>query len=219
MTDCKSALVVLSGGQDSATCLFWAKKYYETVHAVTFDYGQRHRVEIECAKTLAALAPVESHEVIDIRGVMPKSALTDARISVMARHSVNPNLPATFTAGRNAIFLSVAASRAYGLGAQIVTGVCETDFSGYPDCRADFIDAMGSALSLGLDTTVNIQTPLMFKGKADIWRMARDLGVLEIVVNSTHTCYAGDHETRNLWGYGCGECPACVLRKRGWENM
>jgi 7-cyano-7-deazaguanine synthase len=214
-----SVLVVLSGGQDSATCLFWAKKHYAHVHAVTFDYGQKHRVELDCAKRLADLAPVESYEVIDIRGTMPQSALTDNSISVMAKHSVNPSLPATFTAGRNAIFLSIAAGRAYSLGcASLVTGVCQTDYSGYPDCRDEFIKAMSSALSAGLGTELSILTPLMHKTKAETWSMARELGVLDIVVNLTHTCYNGNHTKINAWGYGCGECPACVIRARGFRE-
>lgn len=212
-------LVVLSGGQDSATCLLWAKEKFKEVHAISFDYGQRHRIELECAKTFASIFGVASHEFVDIKSSMPRSALTDHSLSTSAAHSVTPSLPATFTAARNAVFLTISAGRAHGLGiSHLVTGVCQTDYSGYPDCRNEFIGALTAALSIGVGTPIAIHTPLMWLTKAETWRMAESLGGLQQIVEHTHTCYNGNHTDLHPWGYGCGECPACVIRKKGWEQ-
>ena len=222
----KSALVLFSGGQDSATCLAWALTRFERVETVGFDYGQRHLVEMQArlnvrdgmARVLPGLADrLGPDHVVDLTGYgrIAESALTaDRAIELDAR-----GLPTTFVPGRNLVFLTVAAALAdrRGLGA-LVGGMCETDFSGYPDCRRDTIDAMAHALSLGLDKPVVIETPLMALTKADTWALARDLGgrpLVDLIVEASHTCYRGDRDHREAWGYGCGDCPACELRAAG----
>ncbi|HEY0600692.1 7-cyano-7-deazaguanine synthase QueC [Brevundimonas sp.] len=222
----KSALVLFSGGQDSATCLAWALTGFERVETVGFDYGQRHLVEMQArlnvrdgmARVLPGLADrLGPDHVVDLTGYgrIAESALTaDRAIELDAR-----GLPTTFVPGRNLVFLTVAAALAdrRGLGA-LVGGMCETDFSGYPDCRRDTIDAMAHALSLGLDKPVVIETPLMALTKADTWALARDLGgqpLVDLIVEASHTCYRGDRDHREAWGYGCGDCPACELRAAG----
>ena len=222
----KSALVLFSGGQDSATCLAWALTRFERVETVGFDYGQRHLVEMQArlnvrdgmARVLPGLADrLGPDHVVDLTGYgrIAESALpADRAIELDAR-----GLPTTFVPGRNLVFLTVAAALAdrRGLGA-LVGGMCETDFSGYPDCRRDTIDAMAHALSLGLDKPVVIETPLMALTKADTWALARDLGgqpLVDLIVEASHTCYRGDRDHREAWGYGCGDCPACELRAAG----
>lgn len=222
-----SALVLFSGGQDSATCLAWALARHERVETVGFDYGQRHAVEMQArlavreGMTLALpglrdrLGP---DHVIDLTGYgrIADSALTaDRAIEMDAR-----GLPTTFVPGRNLVFLTVAAALADRRGLDVlVGGMCETDFSGYPDCRRDTIDAMAHALSLGLDRPVVIETPLMALTKADTWALAHDLGgepLVELILEASHTCYRGDRDHRHAWGYGCGDCPACELRAVGY---
>ena len=222
----KSALVLFSGGQDSATCLAWALARHERVETVGFDYGQRHAVEMQArlavregmARVLPALADrLGPDHVVDLTGYgrIAESALTSERaIEMDAR-----GLPTTFVPGRNLVFLTVAAALADRRGLEVlVGGMCETDFSGYPDCRRDTIDAMAHALSLGLDRPVVIETPLMALTKADTWALAHDLGgqaLVELIVEASHTCYRGDRDHRQAWGYGCGDCPACELRAVG----
>jgi 7-cyano-7-deazaguanine synthase len=225
-----SALVLFSGGQDSTTCLAWALARYEKVETIGFDYGQRHIVELACRQdiigTLREIFPDWSAKLGDDR-VLPLNVLADiggtAMIEDMAIEMTASGLPNTFVPGRNLLFLTVAAAVAYrrGIGA-LVGGMCETDYSGYPDCRDDTIKAMQQALRLGMDTGVTIETPLMWTNKARTWKMAQELGgraLVDIVIEQTHTCYLGDRDQRHEWGYGCGKCPACELRLNGYWHF
>jgi 7-cyano-7-deazaguanine synthase len=223
------ALVLFSGGQDSATCLAWALDRFERVETVGFDYGQRHAIELEArldvraamAAAFPAWAPrLGEDRVIEIRafGAIGETAMTAERaIETDAR-----GLPTTFVPGRNLVFLTYAAALADRRGlAHLVGGMCETDFSGYPDCRRATLDAMESALRLGLDRDLVIDTPLMALTKAQTWGLAAALGgeaLVEIVLERSHTCYLGDRGVRHAWGWGCGSCPACALRARGWSE-
>jgi 7-cyano-7-deazaguanine synthase len=224
-----SALVLFSGGQDSATCLAWALERYARVETVGFDYGQRHAVEMAArlrvrdgmATALPAFADrLGPDHVVDLTGfgAIGETALTtDRAIEIGAR-----GLPTTFVPGRNLVFLSVAAALADRRGLDVlVGGMCETDFSGYPDCRRDTIEAMSRALTLGLDKPVPIETPLMALTKAETWALADRIGgaaLVDLIVEESHTCYRGDRAHRHAWGYGCGECPACELRAAGWAE-
>ncbi len=221
------ALVLFSGGQDSTTCLAHALARFDHVATIGFDYGQRHRVELDARlvvlRELRAAFPAwaaklgEDH-VLDLAvlGAVSETSLTRD----MAFRMEANGLPNTFVPGRNLLFLTLAAALAYRRGLSVlVTGVCETDFSGYPDCRDDTMKAMQLALSLGMDQRFLIDTPLMWIDKADTWRLARELGgeaLVGLIVAHTHTCYLGDREHRHDWGWGCGQCPACELRARGW---
>jgi len=224
-----SALVLFSGGQDSAVCLAWALERYDRVETVGFDYRQRHSVELECRKTflvkLRAAYPEwaarlgEDHLLdLGVLGEVSDTALTrEQEIGFSAS-----GLPSTFVPGRNLVFLTFAGAVAYrrGLGA-LVGGMCETDFSGYPDCRRATMDALQNALTLGMDRATPIETPLMYLDKAQTWAMADELGgakLGELIVEQTHTCYLGDRSHRHAWGYGCGTCPACELRAKGWAK-
>ncbi len=214
------ALVILSGGQDSATCLFWAAKRFERLTCITFDYGQRHRVELECAQRLAqsvnapwALIPINSLSALS------DNALTSNKIGVNEASSFN-GLPATFVPGRNAIFLTLAAAHAAPQGIHdLVLGACETDFSGYPDCRDSFLASMETSLTKAMDFEMRIHRPLMWLDKAQTFALADELGVLDRVVRETHTCYEGDHKSLHAWGYGCNNCQACELRRKGYEEF
>lgn len=209
------AVVLLSGGQDSTTCLFWAKQRFEHVEAVGFNYGQKHVIELEQAAKIAGIAGV-NYKVFDLRGVLGGSSLTDHNKSHNEQHQVNKDLPASFTAGRNALFLTVAASYAHGIGAKhIITGTCQTDYSGYPDCRREFIDSMELSLSLAMDNTFAIVTPLMFLTKAETWKLAKELSCLDIIINETITDYNGTL-VQNEWGYGVEDNPATILRAKGF---
>lgn len=225
----KSALVLFSGGQDSATCLAWALERYACVETVGFDYGQRHLVEmrarLEVRSRMAATLPqwadrLGQDHVIDLTGYgrIADSALTADRAIEMDANG----LPSTFVPGRNLVFLACAAALADRRGLEVlVGGMCETDFSGYPDCRRDTIDAMAVALSLGLDRSVIIETPLMALTKAQTWALAERIGgeaLVHLIVEASHTCYRGDREHRHAWGYGCGCCPACELRAAGYAD-
>lgn len=222
----KSALVLFSGGQDSATCLAWALERFDRVETVGFDYGQRHAVEMQArldvrdgmTKVLPQWADrLGRDHVVDLTGYgkIADSALTVERaIEMDAR-----GLPTTFVPGRNLVFLTCAAALADRRGLEVlVGGMCETDYSGYPDCRRDTIEAMAQALSLGLDKPVVIDTPLMSLTKAQTWALADRIGgaaLVELIVEASHTCYLGDREHHHAWGYGCGVCPACELRAAG----
>lgn len=223
-----SALVLFSAGQDSATCLAWALDRYERVETIGFFYGQRHAIELSqrapLRAAIAALQPgwsarLSDDRVVDIAGygALAESALTSDR----AIELEESGLPSTFVPGRNLVFLSIAAAHGYRIGADVlVGGMCETDFSGYPDCRRDTLDAMQQALSLGLDRTIDVQTPLMHLSKAQTWELAHQLGgdaLVNTIVEQSHTCYEGDRTHRHDWGYGCGACPACDLRAKGWN--
>ncbi|NLY81027.1 MAG: 7-cyano-7-deazaguanine synthase QueC [Lysinibacillus sp.] len=203
------AIVVFSGGQDSTTCLFWAKEQFKEVEAVTFDYGQRHHFEIECAKEIAKEVGVK-HHILDMSllNQLAPNALT--REDIQVEDGKDGELPSTFVPGRNLLFLSFAGVLASQVGAKhIVTGVCETDFSGYPDCRDIFVKSLNVTLNLSMDDTFVIHTPLMWLNKAETWELSDKLGVLEFVRNKTLTCYNG------IIADGCGECPACKLRNNG----
>lgn len=206
------AVVVFSGGQDSTTCLFWALKEFKEVATVTFDYGQRHSKEIECARKIADELSVSFH-VLDmgLLNQLSPNALTRADIEVEAGD--DGELPSTFVEGRNLLFLSFAAIYGKQIGAKhIITGVCETDFSGYPDCRDIFVKSLNVTLNLSMDDQFVIHTPLMWLNKEQTWKLADDLGALSFVREKTLTCYNG------IIGDGCGECPACVLRKKGLDD-
>ncbi len=212
------ALVLLSGGQDSTTCLYWAKKQFRKVLALGFDYGQRHRVEIECAITIAAEAGI-TFTTLQCSGLLRHSSLVNHDQDTNEPHPLNPTLPSSFTPGRNALFLTLAVGEAYCLGiTDLVIGVCQTDYSGYPDCREAFIYAQQRALSLALDTQFCIHTPLMHLTKAETWKLANELGCLEIIRAQTHTDYHGNRTTLNEWGYGNLDNPASVLRAKGYEE-
>jgi 7-cyano-7-deazaguanine synthase len=224
-----SALVLFSAGQDSATCLAWALARYERVETIGFFYGQRHAIELEqrapLRKTIAGPNPawrsrLGDDVVVDISGygALAESALTTDRAIEMAESGV----PTTFVPGRNLVFLTVAAAHAYRRGIDVlVGGMCETDFSGYPDCRRDTIDAQERALALGLERPIRIETPLMHLTKAQTWALAHELGgraLVSAIVETSHTCYEGNRAHRHVWGYGCGACPACELRAKGWAE-
>jgi 7-cyano-7-deazaguanine synthase len=225
-----SALVLFSGGQDSTTCLAWALSRYERVETVGFDYGQRHGVELQCRAPIIArmktafsrwTAKFGDDQVIKLdllKAISDTALIKDVAIEMNAN-----GLPNTFVPGRNILFLTVAAAIAYrrGIGT-LVAGVCETDYSGYPDCRDDFVKAMQVTLNLGMAQRFNLETPLMWIDKAATWRLAQDLGgavLLDIIRDETHTCYLGDRNRLHDWGYGCGTCPACELRKNGYEKF
>lgn len=218
-----TALVVLSGGQDSVTCLGVAlASGHELVHAVTFDYGQRHaNAEIECARMVCARRHVP-HKIIKLpflANLVP-SALLDKTSDVSARHGLNSALPASFVPVRNALFMTIAHGYAQSLGAKaIYLGVCQTDYSGYPDCRKLFVDKMESALNIGYETSICFLTPLMLLTKADTFRLANHIGFLEEVISYSHTCYNGVTDKVHAWGRGCGECPACHLRAKGYAEF
>ena len=224
-----SALLLFSGGQDSATCLAWALDRYDRVETIGFAYGQRHEVELIARRNvLQAMrdafprwAPrIGEDRVMDLAefGAIGDTALTsDAAIEMTAS-----GLPSTFVPGRNLVFFTYAAAVAYRRGIRtLVGGMCETDFSGYPDCRNDTLQALARALSLGLDRPLTIETPLMWIDKSATWQLAQDLGgaaLVDLIREHTHTCYLGDRSTRHPWGYGCDQCPACTLRRKGWEQ-
>ncbi|WP_374662896.1 7-cyano-7-deazaguanine synthase QueC [Inhella sp.] len=225
--DPRTALVLFSGGQDSTACLAWALARYARVETIAFDYGQRHRIELDCRLTvreqLARQFPAWGTKLGDdhlldlaLLGQISDTALTDARAIEMQANG----LPNTFVPGRNLLFLTLAATVAYRRGASVlVGGMCETDYSGYPDCRDNTLKAQQVALSLGLDAPMTIETPLMFLDKAATWRLAEQLGgtaLVQLTVEHTHTCYLGERGVLHPWGHGCGECPACELRARGW---
>ncbi len=223
------ALVLFSGGQDSATCLAWALARYAHVETIGFDYGQRHRVELQCRTTFlqrlkgefpAWGAKLGADHLLDLGllGQVSDTALTaDKAIEFEAN-----GLPNTFVPGRNLVFFTFAAALAYRRGLTVlVGGMCETDYSGYPDCRDDTLKALQVTLGLGLATRMVIETPLMWIDKAATWRLTEQLGgepLVRLVRDETHSCYVGDHTQQHAWGYGCGQCPACELRRKGWDG-
>ena len=223
------ALVLFSGGQDSATCLAWALENFEAVETVGFDYRQNHSVELEVRLTFLARLRSEfpqwaeklgeDHMVdMGLLGAISETALTrDMEIEMD-----EAGLPNTFVPGRNLLFFTAAAALAYRRNARhLVGGMCETDYSGYPDCRDDTLKSLQVTLSLGLDRRQVIHTPLMWLTKAQTWRMAEGLGgkpLVDLILEESHSCYRGDRTTRHPWGYGCGTCPACELRQAGYEQ-
>ena len=223
------ALVLFSGGQDSTACLAWALDHYETVETVGFDYGQRHAVELTARVAVreaivsafpAWAARLGADHMIDIRafGAIGETAMTTDQAIVLTERG----LPSTFVPGRNLVFLTYAAALADRLGLDhLVGGMCETDFSGYPDCRRATLDALETALRLGMERDFHIDTPLMSLTKAQTWALADQLGgetLIDITVRHSHTCYRGVREAIHDWGAGCGDCPACDLRARGWRE-
>jgi len=224
------ALVLFSGGQDSTTCLAWALNRYSYVETIGFDYNQRHSIELECRKVVIQSLRSQFHQWSDklgedhmldipVLGDISDTALTQDREIEFNKSG----LPTTFVPGRNLLFLTLASAIAYRRGIKIlVGGMCETDFSGYPDCRNETINSQEKTLSLGLDYPMTIETPLMWIDKAATWKMANDIGgeqLINIIKNDTHTCYLGDRTKKHGWGFGCGTCPACELRKSGWEKF
>ena len=223
------ALVLFSGGQDSTTCLAWALDRFAAVETVGFDYGQRHAVELDCRPGVLARIRADfpdwgerlgEDHMLDISALaaLGDTALTRDVAIEIGEHG----LPTTFVPGRNLLFLTFAAALAYRRGARhLVGGMCETDYSGYPDCRDDTLKALQVALNLGMERRFVVQTPLMWIDKAETWALARDLGgdkLVDLIVEDTHTCYLGDRSHRHAWGYGCGTCPACELRAKGWDS-
>jgi 7-cyano-7-deazaguanine synthase len=224
-----AALVLFSGGQDSTVCLAWALARYARVETIGFDYGQRHAVEMQCRSTIvtelrrsfphwAAKLGTDTVVKLDLLRELSDSALTrEAEITMGAS-----GLPTTFVPGRNLLFFSAAAALAYRRGIKVlVGGMCETDYSGYPDCRDDTLKALQVALNLGMDRRFVIETPLMWTDKAGTWRLAGELGgapLVDLILEHTHSCYRGDRDRRHAWGYGCGACPACDLRARGYQR-
>jgi 7-cyano-7-deazaguanine synthase len=225
-----TALVLFSGGQDSTTCLAWALQRFARVDTLGFDYGQRHAIELACRDRLLdgmkslradwAVKLGESHTLaIPTLGAISDTALTADVAIAMGEDG----LPNTFVPGRNLVFLTFAAALAYRRGIRhIIGGMCETDYSGYPDCRNDTIKALQTALNLGMNTAFELYTPLMWLDKAATWQLANELGgagLVELIREHSHTCYLGERGTRHDWGYGCGECPACALRAQGWRQF
>ncbi|MGK9235779.1 7-cyano-7-deazaguanine synthase QueC [Inquilinus limosus] len=226
----EGALVLFSGGQDSATCLAWALDRFDRVETVGFDYGQRHRVELDVRPRIldavrgrfpAWAGRLGADHMLDlgVLGQVSETALTrDVEIAMQ-----DNGLPNTFVPGRNLVFVTFAAALAYRRGLRhLVAGVCETDYSGYPDCRDDTMKAVQLALNLGMESRFVVHTPLMWIDKAETWRLAASLGgeaLVELIRDETHSCYRGDRSQSHEWGYGCGECPACNLRAEGWRRF
>jgi len=225
----QSALVLFSGGQDSATCLAWALAKFATVETIGFDYGQRHAVELDCRlRYLAQLKEMFPNWAAKLRldhrldlSIVP--ALGETAMTSEAEITVASNgLPTTFVPGRNILFFTAAGALAYRRGMKhLIGGMCETDYSGYPDCRDDTLKSLQVTLNLGLDARLTIDTPLMWRDKAATWALAEELGgrpLVDLIVEETHSCYRGDRAKRHEWGYGCATCPACELRAKGWDR-
>ena len=224
----EKALVLFSGGQDSATCLAWALARFSSVETIGFDYGQRHRVELDCRSAVIECIRREfpawaknlgQDQTIDLAvlGEISQTALTSDTAIAFEQNG----LPNTFVPGRNLMFFTFSAAIGYRRGARhLIGGMCETDYSGYPDCRDDTLKALQATLSLGMGHRFVIHTPLMWRDKAATWALAHALGgdpLVELIREETHSCYLGDRTHHHAWGYGCGDCPACQLRRRGWE--
>lgn len=223
-----SALVLFSGGQDSTTCLAWALNRYEHVETIGFDYGQRHNVELDCRRKILQRLRTDypdwaprlgEDHFLDLKllGQISDTAMTSDKQIEFEKNG----LPNTFVPGRNLLFFTFAAAIAYRRGLSVlVGGMCETDYSGYPDCRDNTLKALQVSLSLGMDMPLVIETPLMWLDKKQTWELAKDLGgigLVEFIQEETHTCYVGDRQHRHIWGYGCNDCPSCELRRTGFE--
>lgn len=224
----EKALVLFSGGQDSTTCLAWALDQYEEVETVGFDYQQRHAVELECRlnvlQEIRQQIPVWSDKLGEdhLVDISVLSEISDTALTRDVEIALGENgLPTTFVPGRNLVFLTFAGIVAYRRGSKhLIAGMCETDYSGYPDCRDDTLKAFQAAMNLGMETRFVIHTPLMWIDKAETWSLAEKLGgkqLINLIIEETHTCYLGNREQKHSWGYGCGTCPACELRSNGWE--
>lgn len=225
----QKALIMFSGGQDSATCLAWACTHFNYVETVGFDYGQRHSIEMQARETVITQlretfpqwdSKIGDDHIVDLSalGQISETSLTrDVEITIN-----ETGLPSTFVPGRNLIFLNFAAALGFRRGlTTLIGGMCEADFSGYPDCRKETLDAQMQAISLGMDRPFRLETPLMHVSKAGAWTLARELGgepLVELILEHTHSCYLGERGERHSWGYGCGSCPACELRAKGWTD-
>jgi 7-cyano-7-deazaguanine synthase len=214
----KKAVIIFSGGQDSTTCLYWARNHFDEIEAITFNYGQKHSIELECSKKICEKNNIKQ-TIIDISflNTIVESALT-------SNGNVNKlnskGLPDSFVPNRNQLFITLAHSYAQKINAEaLITGTCETDFSGYPDCRNVFIKSIEATSNLGSESDISILTPLMYLNKAETFKLADELGYLNEIVNDSHTCYNGDREHLHEWGYGCDNCPACELRKKGFNEF
>lgn len=212
------AVVIFSGGQDSTTCLYWAMNRYKEVECITFNYGQKHSVELDCAKQLCEYENIKQ-TVIDISflDTIVESALT-------SNGDVNKlnekGLPSSFVPNRNQMFITMAHAYAQKIGVEVlVTGVCQTDYSGYPDCRETFVKAIEWSTNMGSDSNIKIETPLMYLTKAETFELAEKEGCLDRVIHYSHTCYNGNRDNLHDWGYGCDDCPACELRKKGFNEF
>lgn len=224
------AIVLFSGGQDSTTCLAWALSKFDHVETIAFDYKQRHSVELECRPIILNRIrnsyPEWNNKLGEdhLLSIPVLSEISETSLTSLSEITFKENgLPSTFVPGRNLLFLVLTGALAYRRGiSNIVTGVCETDFSGYPDCRNETISAQENALKLGLDTPIEIHTPLMWLDKSQTWELSYELGgkqLVDMICKNTHTCYLGERSNKFDWGYGCGTCPACDIRKRGWEKF
>ena len=232
MKDTSTALVLFSGGQDSTACLAYALDNFVHVETLGFDYGQTHRIELDCrARLRQEIAKIsdwgprlgEDHTLaLPALAEIGGTALIASGSDSHDMKKTKNNLPATFVPGRNLLFLTYAAALAYRRGLNVlVGGMCETDYSGYPDCRRDTLDALEASLNLGMETHITIDTPLMHIDKAETWEMAAQLGgeaLVELTLEHSHTCYRGQREHRHDWGYGCNDCPACELRAAGYTK-
>jgi 7-cyano-7-deazaguanine synthase len=223
-----SALVLFSGGQDSTVCLALALERFDTVETVGFDYGQRHKIELEQRERILGMVRERggTHGKLGDDHLLALMALAQISDTALTRESEitfsDSGLPTTFVPGRNLLFLTYAAALGYRRGiSTLVAGMCETDFSGYPDCRNATIQTLAAAISLGFDRPIKIETPLMYIDKAGTWALAEKIGgqaLIDLIIEESHTCYMGDRSKRHDWGYGCGACPACELRAKGWET-
>lgn len=219
----EKALVVFSGGQDSTTCLGWALNHFKEVFAITFKYGQKHKIEVEQSKIICEKLKIPQLIIdIDFLDKIVDSELiskVEGEINFNKAHSQKTNLPSSFVPNRNALFLTLAHAYAQKIGVlNLITGVCQTDYSGYPDCRQIFLDKLEAALMEGSEAYIKIWAPLMFLDKAQTFKLAEDNNILDIVLKDSQTCYNGNHTTCHDWGYGCGNCPACKLRAKGYES-
>ena len=224
----EKALVLFSGGQDSTTCLAWALDQYEEVETIGFDYQQRHAVELDCRlnvlQEIRQRIPVWSDKLGEdhLINISVLNEISDTALTREVEIALGDNgLPTTFVPGRNLVFLTFAGIVAYRRGSKhLIAGMCETDYSGYPDCRDDTLKAFQAVMNLGMETRFVIHTPLMWINKAKTWSLAEKLGgkkLVDLIIEETHTCYLGNRDQKHSWGYGCGTCPACELRAKGWE--
>lgn len=218
----EQCLVIFSGGQDSTTVAGWAKKNFDSVFLLGFDYGQKHKVELKQAKIIAEKLNLSFKILcIDFLNQISESALFANNFqNVNQPHKTNSNLPASFVPNRNALFITLAHSFTQKIGANhLAIGVSEQDYSGYPDCRKEFIESIEKTLNLGAQTQIKIHTPLIAMTKAEEFKLAKDLGILEVVLEDSHTCYEGIRDQKHSWGYGCNECNACILRRNAYEKF
>lgn len=216
----RKALVVFSGGQDSTTCLGWAKNNFDYIETITFDYGQKHKIEIVQAEKIAKLLNVQN-TILNINAFsqLNDSALIDSNLDISSTHSNHKNLPSSFVPNRNAIFFTLAHAFAQKQNIDnIIIGVNQTDISGYPDCREEFVLNLEKTLNLGSESNIKLHYPLIALTKAQTFELAKKENVLDIVLEYSHTCYNGNHTTKFNWGYGCGECPSCLIREEGWKK-